>query len=59
MPKPDIIYEKDFHFLDKTLLSMEQRRNEKKLKRQEKKKAANEIAKNESVESVEKDDCTK
>ena len=50
---------KIFNFINKTLLSIEQRRNEKKLKRQEKKKAANEIAKNESVDNVEKDDCTK
>jgi hypothetical protein len=26
LPKPDIIYEKEFHFLDETLLKMEQRR---------------------------------
>ncbi len=30
LPRPEIIYEKEFHFLDETLLQKEQRRAAKK-----------------------------
>ena len=35
LPKPEVIYEKDFHFLDETLLAKEQRRAAKKKKKKE------------------------
>lgn len=36
LPKPEMIYEKEFHFLDHTLLEIEERRNLKILKKEEK-----------------------
>ena len=33
LPKPDVIYEKEFHFIDETILKMEQTREEKRLER--------------------------
>ena len=35
LPKPDVIYEKEFHFLDETILKKEQRRERKEQRRKE------------------------
>jgi len=36
LPKPDIIYEKEFHFLDETLLRKEQRKERREQRKLEK-----------------------
>ena len=52
LPKPDIIYEKEFHFLEETLLKKEQRKERKqqrkanKLKKQEEQKMKNDLQEN-------------
>ena len=38
LPKPDVIYEKEFHFLDETLIKKEQRRERKEQRKIEKEK---------------------
>jgi hypothetical protein len=38
LPKAEMIYEKEFHFLDQTLLEIEERRNIRIKKKEEKQK---------------------
>jgi hypothetical protein len=54
LPKPDIIYEKKYHFLDETLLETEQKRLKKKQRRLEKQKAAENRQKTSDLRKQEK-----
>lgn len=53
MPKPDVIYEKEFHFLDETLLKKEQRLQNEEVEGTEEKKAEVGQVENEVVEPKE------